>query len=314
MKSIALGIAVLIPCVLSAAWDATALPAPPVNGRIVYSVGAVLPDPDPSADSQIYSVNPDGTHVVQLTHLNAPAQAGDPDVSPNGQQILYVSNQRGEFQIWLMRMDGSGQHRVIAYPGHDAFVPRWSPDGQHVIFTSCTSPFGFHECRISIAGIDGSDLHDLTGGHWNDFSAAYSPDGNSVAFSGDRNGFVSAIFGTPVTGGSLHRLTPAETEAFWPDYRPDGRRILFGNNFDRPHTDFFTMSPSGGHIVQLTDFAPGTQGGFARYSPDGQRIVFDYFDGTSDFLATMKADGSDFTKIVETGDGNFPLADWGMSS
>ena len=285
------------------------------NGRIYYSNGAILPDPDPSSESQIWSVKPDGTGIRQLTHVVAPVQAGGPDVSPDGTKVLYVSNPHGPFQVWMMDADGSGQHRVVKDAGHDAFVPRWSPDGTQLLFTRCSFPFGFLECTIATAAVDGTGLRDLTSGHWFDFSAAYSPDGNTVAFAGDRGGFVSAIFRIPAAGGQPHRVTPADIEAFAPDYRPDGRRILFGNNADRPHTDFFTMTPSGGNVMQLTEFAPGTQGGFARYSPDGKRIVFDYVDDTTDWLAVMNTDGSGFTKLVEVGGTEtLTLADWGVSS
>src|SRR3954469_13790663 len=109
MKRFALGTAALVSCVLVAPAYASAR-APSPDGRIFYSVGPVLPDPDPSAGSQVWSVNPDGTDVRQLTHVAAPVQAGDPAVAPNGRQVLYVSNASGGYQVWLMRDDGTRQH------------------------------------------------------------------------------------------------------------------------------------------------------------------------------------------------------------
>ncbi len=269
------------------------------NGRIFYSIGAILPDPDLSAHSQVWSVNPDGTDVRQLTHLTAPAQAGDPDASPNGKQILYVSNVAGPFQVWVMRANGTGQHRIVADPGHDAFVPRWSPDGTHLLFTRCSTPFGFLECTIATAALDGSGLHDLTGGHWFDFSAAYSPDGAKIAVSGDRAGYASAIFRMPAIGGALHRLTPATLEAFWPDYRPDGHQILFADNFDRPHTSTWTMRADGTHRHDISHLTTPDQNlGFARYSPDGRQVVANYADDSGSWVSTMNPDGSGLTNIV----------------
>jgi TolB protein len=294
---------------------ASAHRAPPQNGRIVYSVGAILPQPDLKASSQIWSVRPDGTHNRQLTHLTKPAQAGDPDVSPNGRRILFVSNKGGgAFQVWIMRIDGSEKHRLVNDPEHDAFVPRWAPDGKHLVFTRCSAPFGLTECTITRAAANGGGLHDITGGHWADFAAAYSPNGRTIAFSGDRNGFSSAVFRTPAAGGRVQRLTKGIVEAFWPDYRPDGQRILFGDNFDRPVTNLFTMNPRGGQVRQLTHTTnPNTNFGFARYAPDGHKIVSDYVDSTGkEWLATLNSDGSGLRKLVRTN--NLTIPDWAVTS
>jgi Tol biopolymer transport system component len=297
-------------CVLGAPALARAATAP--AGRIFYSAGALLPDPDPGAGSQVWSVNPDGTDARQLTSVPAPAEAGGPDVSVDGTSVLYVSNVSGPFQVWMMRADGTHQHRVVRDPQHDAFVPRWSPDGQHLVFTRCSTPFGFLECTIATTDADGANLHDVTSPHWLDFSASYAANGTTIAFSGDRNGLSSAVYRTPVTGGAARRITPADREAVWPDYRPDGHQILFGDNFDRPHTNLWTMRPDGSHARAISDVAADQNLAFGRYSPDGRHIVADLSGGSTDWLVTLNADGSGLTKIVETH--NLTLADWGTSS
>ena len=291
---------------------ALAVAASAPAGRIFYSAGALLPDPDADAGSQVWSVNADGTDPHQLTHVAAPAEAGGPDVSSDGRHVLYVSNATGAFQVWTMLADGTHQHRVVRDPHYDAFVPRWSADRQHLLFTRCNAPFGLLECTIAAADADGANLHDVTSPHWTDFSASYSPDGNSVAFSGDRFGIIQAIYRTPANGGTPKRLTPAVQEAFWPDYRPDGHQIVFGNNFDRPHTDQWTMRPDGTHAHQISHVPAGQDLAFARYSPDGAHLVADLFDGTTDWLVTLNADGSGLTKIVQTN--NLTLADWAATS
>jgi Tol biopolymer transport system component len=314
-----LAVAAHVAAVAALALTVTAVPAGAgaaaiQHGRIYYSVGALLPDPDLSSASQVWSVRSNGTDVRQLTHVAAPAQAGGPDASPNGRRVLYVSNVDGPFQVWVMRADGSGQHRVVEDPQHDAFVPRWSPDGRHLLFTRCSTPFGFLECTIATARLDGSGLHDITGGHWADFSGAYSPHGSKIVFSGDRNGLTSAIYRKHVAGGHAHRLTPAAQEAFWPDYRPDGHQILFGDNADRPTTNMWTMRPDGTHPRQITHVGTDQNLAFARYSPDGRHVVADYFDGSTDWLVTMNLDGSHLTKIVESGSDALTLSDWAVSS
>jgi len=286
-----------------------ATPAAPAahNGRIAYSVGPILPEPDLSGASQVFTVNPDGSDVRQLTHVAAPDQAGDPNYSPDGTRIAYVSNAGGTFQIWTMRADGTGQRQLITDPGHDAFVPRWAPDGKHLVYTRCTSPFGFAECTIAIVGRDGHGVHDITGGHWVDFDARYSPDGRTIAFSSNREGLLAAIWRMAPDGGGLRRLTGPDLEAFWPDYAPDGAHVLFTSNFERPISQIYTMTPNGKRVTQLTSFTDQS-GDFASYSPDGRQVVLD-FNGA---LAVMNADGSGIHTIVSPD--NLVLADWGPRS
>lgn len=283
----------------------------PGNGRIAYSVGAVLPDPDPNAHSQVFTIRPDGSGRRQLTHVAAPAQAGDPSYSPNANHIAYVSSVGGTFQVWLMRADGTHQHHLVHDPRHDAFLPRWAPDGAHLVFTRCTKPFGFVECTIAQVRSDGSHLRVLARGHWVDFDARYAPDGQTIVFTSNRRGLKSAIWRMRADGSRMRRLTAPRPEAFFPDYSPDGSTILFGNNFDRPHTDLFTMRRDGSRVRQLTHFDPKTQGGFASYSPDGRRIITDYaVEGSKEGLAVMKSDGTHLHVIVRTG--NLTIADWGV--
>ena len=282
----------------------------PENGRIAYSVGAVLPDPDPTAHSQVFTIRADGTGRRQLTHVAAPAQAGDPNYSPDAGRIAYVSSVSGHFEVWVMRADGSHQHRLVRDPRHDAFVPRWAPDGKHLVFTRCSNPDGFLECTIASVRSDGTQLRVLTGGHWTDFDARYAPDGKSIAFTSNRRGIESAIWRMRPDGSGMRRLTSAGPEAFWPAYSPDGNTILFGNNFDRPHTNLFTMHRDGSRVHRLTNFAPNAQGGFASYSPDGRRVVSDYVAGKTEGVGVMNSDGTHVHMIVRTG--NLTIADWGV--
>lgn len=309
----ALTITAVVVSLLAVPFEARAAGRTPVgNGRIAYSVGGLLPDPDPDGHSQVFTIRPDGSGRRQLTHVQAPAQAGDPTYSPDASRIAYVSSAGGAFQVWVMRADGTHQHRLVRDPGHDAFLPRWAPDGAHLVFTRCTSPFGATECTIARVRSDGSQLRVLTSGHWVDFDARYAPDGRSIAFTSNRRGLVSAIWRMRTDGGGIHRLTSAALEAFWPDFTPDGTTILFGNNWDRPHTDFFTMRSDGTHMRRQKHFAPSNQGGFSSYAPDGRHIVFDLstHGGRRGGLAVMAADGTHVRMIVRTP--ALVLADWGV--
>ena len=66
----------------------------------------------------------------------------------------------------------------------------------------------------------------LTTGQGNEYDAAFSPDGKTIAFSGEYDGNVD-VFTVPVTGGIPKRITyhpGADRVSGW---TPDGKQILF---------------------------------------------------------------------------------------
>jgi TolB protein len=300
------------------------LAAAPVNhgpmhgGRIAFSTGFLLVNPDLSGHSQVFTVNPDGSDLRQMTHVPRGSQAGAPDISPDGERIAYISNVSGNFAIWVMRSDGTQKHRLIGAPGYDYFQPRWSPDGTRLVFTRCNVQPGFTEyCDIDIAHADGSRALRLVGGHRNNGDATFSPDGRWVAFDSDRAGLQSAVWRVSARGGGLIRLTPANLEAFWPSWSPDGRHMLFTSNSFRPGSDVFVMNADGSGRRQLTHFDAGHQGGFASYSPNGRGIVLisDLMrrpGGASNDLYVMRADGSRLIRIVADHP-HIALSDWGTA-
>ncbi len=286
------------------------------NGRIAFSTGFILVDPDLRAHGQVYTVNPDGTRVRQLTHVPPRKDAGDPAWSPDGRRIAYVSNAPGNFAVWSMTADGSGQHQIAGRPGFDYFTPQWSPNGTHLVATECNARLGFPAwCHIVVMRPDGSGRRTVVGGHRLNQNPDYAPNGKWIAFESDRAGFHSAIWLVHPDGSGLHRLTGPAPEAFWPRWSPGGGRLLFTSNCCRPRSDVFVMRADGSHVRQLTHFRGTDQGGFASYSPDGRRIVLissKLRRGDFNDLYTMRADGSHLRRIVSDHP-HVALSDWGLA-
>src|SRR5881397_1892636 len=78
---------------------------PGKNGRIAFVQG-----PD------IFTMNPDGSDVRQLTNLGPDSVAFWQSWSPDGKQIVFVEFRPPDFhgQLWLMNADGSNQHLLLA--------------------------------------------------------------------------------------------------------------------------------------------------------------------------------------------------------
>jgi dipeptidyl aminopeptidase/acylaminoacyl peptidase len=56
-----------------------------------------------------------------------------PQFSPDGQWIAFSSERAGSTDIWIGRSDGSGLRRLTFLEGF-AGTPRWSPDGESIVF------------------------------------------------------------------------------------------------------------------------------------------------------------------------------------
>jgi TolB protein len=74
----------------------------------------------------------DGTGVTQLTYEDSDT---NPEASPDGQKIAFMSLRDGNWEIYVMNIDGSEVERLTNNGDTDG-LPIWSPDGQTIAFAS----------------------------------------------------------------------------------------------------------------------------------------------------------------------------------
>lgn len=68
-----------------------------------------------------------------------------PAWSPDGERIAFSSNQKGNYDIWIVQSDGKGLEQLTTDPSADT-GPTWSPDGKEIAFVSTRS--GYKEIWI----------------------------------------------------------------------------------------------------------------------------------------------------------------------
>lgn len=142
-----------------------------------------------------------------------------PAVSPDGRFLAFASDRDGRFRIWLQQLDVSREVALTQGPDH---APRFSPDGNHVLFTRA-GPTGTALHRVALLGGDARRVvEDASDGDW-------SPDGREIAFVRWRRGGARALPSLMVAAAD----GSAERELARLDYRlqvrprwsPDGRTI-----------------------------------------------------------------------------------------
>lgn len=277
------------------------------NGKIAFAGNA-------TGNYEIYSINPDGTGLTNLT--NNPASDVLPAWSPDGTKIAFSSRFRpGDTsrEIYVMNADGSGQQRLTNNAAFDS-VPSWSPDGSKIIFTSGRDG----NAEIYVMNADGSNQTRLTDHTGGDFSARYHPGESKILFdrSADDGTFGPiALYTMKPDGTNIRKLTDDSLQAGFPDWSPSPGRIVFVDNScgDCPASDVFVMNPSGGNIRQLTDNFGNNL--FPHYSPDGRKITFTHEDGPpfsfdDEDIYTMNADGTGRVNLTNTPTADEFGSDW----
>ncbi len=193
---------------------------------------------DDDAGSDIYVMRADGSRQRML--FRSPGADYDPDWSPDGRRIafvsyrddnvnIYVINADGtgltQLTIYVMRADGSDQHRLVADDEED-LSPAWSPDGSRIAFEG-----GVEDSFVDVMSADGTNRVRLTF-QGRERSPAWSPDGKRIAFRAFRLESDDIYLMNP--DGSDEHLLVGDPEASdrEPSWSPDGARLAFSSTLD----------------------------------------------------------------------------------
>lgn len=111
----------------------------------------------------------------------------------------------------------------------------------------------------------------LTAGVGIESAPVFSPDGQTLAFTGEYDGNTD-VFTVPVSGGVPKRITFHPGADFAVGWTPDGKSILFrsGRAAASRYTQLFTIPAAGGQATPL----PLPMAYAGSYSEDGSRIAY----------------------------------------
>ena len=218
-----------------------------------------------SGNTDIWSINADGTHRRQLTtdpHWDCCAE-----VSPDGRYIAFMSTRSGAENIWRMDIDGGNQHQLTRkYIGRD---PVFSADSKWVYFV------GSETGKITIwkIPVDGGQATQVIGNV--SFKPLISPDGEMMLYGSPDGLKISRL----QDGATIKTLKDFRIECRW---SPDGRALTFLLNRDNVW-NLWEERLDGGKPRQLTNF---TNPGVSKYafSPDGKQLAITRTMFTSDVI------------------------------
>ena len=213
---------------------------------------------------EIYVMDADGGIRENLS--NHPVDDEDPDWSPDGTKIAFVSNRNGGFdQIYLMDADGKNPIRLTDAVWND--YPAWSPDGKKIAFSS--SPDGKKIVHIAVMDADGKNRVKL---EHHAMQPSWSPDGKKIAYVSLTDG-VEEIYVIGANKRGRKRLTHDLRVKGRPSWSPDGGRIVYwGMDEESLYFQIYVMRADGKKRKRLTY---STQNNWLpAWSPDGRTIAY----------------------------------------
>jgi TolB protein len=187
-------------------------------------------------DTQIVFVDETGPKARRLKRLAIMDQDGQnirtlsdgreltltPRFNPVAQEITFTQYIDGKPRVFLMSIE-SGQRELIGNFPSLAFAPRFSPDGQRLVLSVVEEGGATNLVEMDLRS---KQMRRFTQGAGINTGPCYSPDGRSLCFESDREGF-QQIYVMNLGNGGVQRISRGDGRYSTPVWSPRGDYIAF---------------------------------------------------------------------------------------
>ena len=251
--------------------------------RVVYTVRTTNLDKN-RGNTQLWMIDLRAPNAAPRQLTRGDASAGDPQWSPNGDAIYFLSSRSGSSQVWQLPLNGGEAAKVTDLP-LDVDTYRLSPQGDRLAFSmgvyldcadlACTKKRLDEKAKNKASGMVYDQMFVRHWDTWADgrrnalYSAPIDAAGKvsaaPVSLSGTLDGDAPS---KPFGDNSEYNFSPdGKTVAF--SVRVAGRAESWSTNFD-----VYTIPAAGGQAPRnLTADNPAWDAK-AAYSPDGRTLAY----------------------------------------
>ena len=227
----------------------------------------------------------DSKEAIQLT--DGDGYDYQPDWSPDGTSIVYVTYQKDAMELWLLDV-ASGKTTQLTSEGAVNVEPRWSPDGKQIVFVSTSFNKRFHIFRAdmgegkleNVVRLTGETKSDLPRYYYSardmEINPAWTRDGQEILFVSNK-GHIHGTGGfwrmKAEPGAAAREIHYEETN--WkarPEFSPDGSRMVYSSYLGRQWHNLWVMPANGGDAFPIS-YADWDETN-VRWSPDGKQLAF----------------------------------------
>lgn len=259
---------------------------------------------DRGGSSQVWSMDADGMHARQITHLST--EAGGLLVSPDGKKIVFQSSVYPECgaddACNKSKMDIEAKSKVKARIYNSLLYRHW------------TAYETKRRQHLLVIDADGSGVKDLTPGPYDvpPFSLggpddyAISPDSLELAFTMNvdpdpATSTNSDIYTVPLAGGEMRRITIGLGADNAPVYSPDGKMLAFRSQaragYESDRWRLMVLDRASGKTVNLSEGVDRWVDSMT-WLPDSQRLVFTSEDRGRTGLQMISLSGGGLRPII----------------
>ncbi len=187
------------------------------------------------------------------------ARAGEGYFSPDGSQIIFQAEEKGEnpfYQMFVMDLESKSVRRVSPGIGKTT-CGYFHPGGKKIIFAS--------------SHLDPEAKKHYAAEH--KVRAEEKQTKKRRRYQWDFDPYME-IFEANLDGSGLKRLTDSKGYDAEGSYSPDGKHIVFcSNRTGEKNLELYIMDADGSQVRQLTR-VPGCYNGGPFFSPDGMKVIF----------------------------------------
>jgi len=219
----------------------------------------------------------------------ADLDAAFPDVSPDGSSLVFTARRQGtdKQELWLQSLKDHSS-KLLTVDEFTRFMPRWSPDGKYLAYSRyrATGPEDERAYIIVLLPIGGGEEKVITSESvWRDYVYDWSPDGQFIAGSTNRNHkdkcdiVLFPVYEGPHAETAIRTIaTDPQTDLWAPRFSPDGRWIVYKKDWAEGVSVLNVVPSAGGAAVQITSDPSWSDK--PRWSTDGKTIYFISNHGT----------------------------------